>query len=539
MKQIWHWIADNLRLGRREQISFGLDWGTHSAKFVGLKRVGSKMELTHCLMMDLPEYTSPRQIEPIVRNRLEKIAFHGGKLNISLPIMGKVQIGKARPSLWSRVIGRVKKGHGDENTMRETRLAEIQIEERIVRQEWLPRASAHPQGNRLFLEGHAMGALLQNSGPEPVVVLNLGNSHSYLSVFLAGEPVYFSAVDFSLSGLLEGISRGDKDLRRKASIALRSLELTVQGGRLTWVKPNALIDLVPLVQEELKKLAAEIREVFARVAEETGSPVKKVFLAGGGSLFPWVRRYLRVSLGVPVAIMRPLSALLEGDRSANSNRLRAVEPVFAEAVALALSGLQKEPRRGEELSGALRSLRPNIPGVERPVRRAALGFVMAVLLLHLGVARQLDRDFQKAEKFQLLSRDLRTEVQALKNLIRFTEVQNVGKRPVPLREQGPPLSQVLEAVGETIPPGAWLTSTQVIPAKEVKEFRRRRRKLPPGSQVLVLHGKAVSGNYVNDFYNRLYQRGIFSKLLLTRDDAEDELSGTLSFVIRALLQGNS
>jgi len=528
----WRQLGEKVGLRKRQRISFGLDWGSHSAKFIGLKQVGVRLELTHCLLLDLPDYASPRQIEPIIQNRLEKIRFHGGKLTIALPLRGKLALSSSdgeRSSGWRvhlrRIFDRSRRKTGEQP------VAEIRLEEKTVRQEWLPRATIRPQDNRLELEGQALGLLLKGQTGRCTAVLNVGKSHSTLSVFSGGEPVHFATLKFSTDHLIDTLAGSEPELRRKVAAYLRSATISTVDGRLQWTQAHGFVDLVPALQGELKSFVDELQQELT--SARYPQAVQKLYLAGGGALFPWLSPYLRQVLKIPVQVLRPLSGLLEEDRSSKSAKLRQIEPVFAEAVSLALSGLIAEKRRQADVSGALRWLRPVARKPAQRFRLLTLAILLAVLVAHLGLSWQFDRAFQQNQKNALLLSDLQTEAAALGNLVRFAELR--GHQKSPLR-RGQSFAAVLQMIGETVSPGTWLTSLEIIPARQVKELRLRGRRFRKNEQALVLHGKAVSGNYVNDFYNRLFQSGYFEQILLKRDDSVEDLSGTISYVILARLR---
>ena len=526
----WKRIGEKIGLRRRQQISFGLDWGTHSAKFVGLKRVGTRLELTHCLLLDLPDYASSRQIEPIIQNRLAKIRLHGGKLTISLPLHGRILFGQTETgrvrglrSLLRRMLTR-KVPPGANGAAG----AEIRLEERAVRQKWLPRASVRPQDNRLALEGQFLGMLLPANPARAAGVLNIGKSHTTLHVFSGGETLFFTALDFSTDGLIAAIAGNDTELSRKVAAYLRSAKLTGNGGRLRWTEAHGFVDLMPVLQNELKSFAKTVRQTLAKA----GVQPETFYLAGGGALFTWMPVFLRQALRVPVKPLRPLSALLQNE---GSDRLRQIEPVFAEAVSLALAGMLEEKDPSREIARSLRWLQPVARKSAQKFRLAALAFAFAVLLGHLAVTGRFDHVFQETQKNRLLLSDLQTEAASLSNLVRFADLR--GKK-LRLPQQGQNLSAVLQVIGETVSPGTWLTSLEVVPARKVKELRFRRGRKKDRDQAIVLHGKAVSGNYVNDFYNRLYQSGYFQQILLKRDDSVTDLSGTISYIILARIRRN-
>ncbi len=517
-----------------------MDWGTHSAKLVGIRKVGSKIELTHCLLFDLPGYASPRQIQPIIQNRLKKINFHGGRLTVGLPATGVTEIRSESTSKWREIWQKIRAFLGmrsDAETWTE-QVNTLRVDEQFIRQEWMPRASLDAGTLRLELEGHSLPLIPSGRG-KTKVFLSIGHAHSYLTISQGKEVLEFKALSFSLQELSRTVAGTDTEAQQRVFSYLRSLQLTEKAGELRWRIPAdqpQIPNLHENLERELKILSKEIIMVLSQVKEQKGLEIEGLCLSGGGALYSWMRIYLSWKLRMPVKPLRPLSSLIGTDGAFSSKKLRAIEPIFAEATALALSGLEPGRRKHLELSSALSWLVPREWGAVGKIRRYALIGVLLILMGYLSGYFYFDRLYQRSETVRLQLQDLSNHYQALQTLI---QVDHEKKKKSGFLDEKGRYSSVLRIIGEAIPPGTWLTDLELVPVSRVKDLRIRRKRIAGGKVAFILRGKAVSGNYISEFYNRLYQSGYFSQLVLKRADDVVDISETVSFVLLARARDGS
>lgn|GEM_PF-5896483 len=519
------------------KLSFGLDWGSHCVKFVGIKKVGSNIELTHCVMFDIPKHASLRHIEPIIRRRLEKIRFYGGRVTVVLPATdvrprkngGGTLREKGRKYL-NRIFRFWQKEEGE--------MPDYEVSEDVVRKEWVPRARVVGRAVRAELEGFPFSLLARSGADEMVAFLEIGQRHGVLVVVKGREVVHHQPLPLAMEDLIPAEYRNDPGAESKVLEFLRSIEVRIHDRRVRFVYSSNQEDLdVDAVRHHLKIFFRKLERFLLEVRNRKGAgellTFRKLYLAGGGALFPWLPSLLARKLAVPVEILRPITGVIHSAKGFNSGRLQYVEPLFAEAMAAALSGLEGPKRKGFDIGPQLKWFLPWNWHFARGFRKTALSLAMLSLLAFLGLSARYNHLAQEDARLRLLVEDYRTEIRGVKQLLRFSLAGLPSERWKPKIPGSERISPVLAAISESIPVGAWIDRMDYVPAGSIREFRLRRMRTAPGKMAVRIHGRAISENYISEFYNSLYQSGYFTQLILKRPDGNPEIAETLPFLILA------
>jgi len=237
--------------------------------------------------------------------------------------------------------------------------------------------------------------------------------------------------------------------------------------------------------------------------------------------------------------VQPFSRMVKIGADFNLGKLQRVEPLFAQAVALALAGAQRQdqPAANHDLSPKLRWLMPGIDSQVKKFRRVALGFSLLILLFTALTSLQLERKQQEYWTLNSKRQDLQQRIYLHQN----STLLNSWLMSTPqqlLNTQMPRASQILQVVGEIIPTGAWITQVQILPSDQIVEFKAIPKMPKVSVPVLIIEGRAVSSNFVGEFFNRLNDSGYFTQIILKRQDSRIDLSNSVGYSILAQI-GNS
>lgn len=120
-------------------------------------------------------------------------------------------------------------------------------------------------------------------------------------------------------------------------------ELDVSAEEAVDLKHRAGFDAPGQAGHAIKRRADrfldEIRGSLDYYRTQGGAQLTQVLLCGGGSLLLGLAERMEAELRLPVAVGSPLSGLDVGDTALDAAQLRAVEPMLATSIGLALGGL--------------------------------------------------------------------------------------------------------------------------------------------------------------------------------------------------------
>jgi len=167
--------------------------------------------------------------------------------------------------------------------------------------------------------------LKNNNSPKvkTVALLNIGASYTNLNILEDGIPLL--SRDLSIAG--NNFTQKISDIFAIDLKAAEILKINPDKERLTQIMQAA--------ESVLSGLATEIRVSFDYYESQNASSVSKIFLSGGGSLFPGLKDILANLLGIEVEYWDPMKQVAIAE-NVDAAKLKALAPQLAIAVGSAL-----------------------------------------------------------------------------------------------------------------------------------------------------------------------------------------------------------
>ncbi|MFZ2602468.1 MAG: type IV pilus assembly protein PilM [Candidatus Omnitrophota bacterium] len=159
--------------------------------------------------------------------------------------------------------------------------------------------------------------------PKTVSLLNIGSTFSSLNILDDGMPVLSRDIDIAGNGFTKKIAE--------------TLSLDFKNAEELKVNPDQdrISKVTKAVESTMSALASEIRVSFDYYESQSASVVSKIFVSGGGSLFPGLKDSLKVLLGIEVDYWDPLGQIgIAGH--IDSEKLKQISSQLAVAVGLSL-----------------------------------------------------------------------------------------------------------------------------------------------------------------------------------------------------------
>ena len=517
-----------------KNLSFGLDWGSHSVKLIGLRILAAGFELTHCLHIELPAFASPTHIVRMIQNRLQRINFHGAKVTVCLP-SGEVKI--------SRPVGSSKSGFlspiRERLSKRRQRLRLYTSEDYIVK-EWVPRTRTLPFCNRAELDCFSLPLMDKAaSNREAHLYLSIGFKNSQFVLTAGGEVLDRHTLDFTLTSMLPDWLHRRNAKQELILNHLKSAEIEYVHGQWIWNSLSHFEGMEQVcrhVEERLKMLAEKLRKPVLDFRRTYEAHIKRITVVGGGGLYAWIRNYLSQELDLPVENASMLSGLDKGKVEFDLTKLREMEPIFAQAIALALAGSQAKQRGSLNLKRRTRNISSPQSKIGQRLRQVALAASFLALVAYYFVSLDYSKKLEEVQSRALINNEFRQQLRALENLHRFNLrlSQNEGNR-IP-QEDYTRISSILRVIREAIPVGTWIVDIQVVPESGLKQGKSRRAIRGSSGHALIIEGRGVAGNYVSEFFSKLFQSGYFSQMTLQRNEARKENSEIISYKLEAAIK---
>lgn len=163
------------------------------------------------------------------------------------------------------------------------------------------------------------------SKQKTVALLDVGATFSNLSILEEGMPLL--SRDLNIAG---------NSFSQKVSDALG---LDLKAAETLKIAPDneRMAKIAQAMEGILSSLATEIRVSFDYYESQSASSVSKIYLSGGGSLFPGLKDVLANNLGIEVEFWDPLKEI-EVPVNIDSAKIKAQSAQFAVAIGLALRG---------------------------------------------------------------------------------------------------------------------------------------------------------------------------------------------------------
>ena len=156
-----------------------------------------------------------------------------------------------------------------------------------------------------------------------VALLNIGSTFSNLNILEEGVPLL--SRDLNIAG---------NNFTQKVS-DIFAIDLKTAENLKVSPDKERLPKIIQAAENVLSGLATEIRVSFDYYESQSASSVGKIYLSGGGSLFPGLKEMLANLLGIEVDYWDPLKEI-NIPSSIDSSKLKSQATQFAVAIGLAL-----------------------------------------------------------------------------------------------------------------------------------------------------------------------------------------------------------
>jgi type IV pilus assembly protein PilM len=469
--------------------SIGLDIGTHSIKFVKLKRKGGSCELLSygvapvSRLKSLPTEQQPVEISNMLRGLLkgEKTSVHmvtavsGSEViikSIDIPRVPKAQFLPAL--LWAG------KKHLqiplEETNFDYKILGEIQ-DKQIIKNEVMIVAGQKGLINNLIglfdksglkVDGisvpcFALWNLLKftRSDLRTIAWIDIGAKSTTIAIFqnnilrfsreilTAGDSINESIK--SLRSLSDEETFSDEEAERLK----KECDISTQDGR-----PEVVISIPPVVV----RLIREIGRSFSSYQQShTGSSIERVYLSGGTARLKGLPEMMQEGLGVDVEVIKPFENVKIGLSPMETARLRESGPIFSVAAGLAL-----ETGEGINLLPTETKKQRTVARLVPIVRIAALSLVAILCLLYWSASVQV-KDHRKLlniwTNVQEITRSILHSQQIKERTDRFRRMKKTLER-LERREIIDPV--ILKEITNIVPKSIALKSLSVTPPEESK-----------------------------------------------------------------------
>ncbi len=527
---------------------FGVDWGHHYVKVVGLQKKGRTLALTHCQLFIVPEGGVTQDFKNRVFSGIQKggqkgqifwAGIDGAEINaryVKLPEMPKSEFQKA--AVWEvkdqlyfpleeAFLQVIPFGILENDAIKRRHGMVFSFHRPFVHQKLglfeefplkLKGIVLNPQAARLSISE-------KQAQKENVLVLLVGSKRTHIAIF-QGQTIYFMReLDVGGQTITDEIVSYENVTRKKAELLKKRLILEPDGLDIRYAREIQDPDfLYQTIRMPLEKMVDEIRLSLQFYASQVHASVDAIYLAGGGSLLRGLDKYIQAKLGLPVSKIDPFADVNIDPALFEENKIRPLGPIFASAVGLARAA-----------AGAAGDVAPNVLSVVKAeeqsrqkqgvlMRVSSLSALMIVLLAALFFSFKTNQI--RAQKIVVDKRleNVRYRLSFIKDLEKKTGKMSARFRDL-LAEKGqqPRWSLIFQVLSENIPEQAWVTKLEIRP---VKRSRRSKRAGNGGTAwQMVLFGRAYSGSAIREFYNRLQQQIVFNQVSLNSIVLDEKAEG--------------
>ncbi len=514
--------------GKHRDLSFGLDWGTHSVKLIGLRKLESKYELTHILFFELPIFSSAKNLTKMIQYRLKKINFYGAKITVGLP-SEMVMMNPTNKSMLSKILNYIRKKKQLECNL-DIQKYNLDVTEEFVKNEWSPRKALKGFPKRLEIENLTIPLLQNSSKEEYSLFLNIGYKKSQLIFSLGQNILELKTLRFSLKSIIP--QNINQHTRKRIFDFLKSDQISYENNK--WIcKDDAYIigsgNILIGIQENLREFKNELKEIVLILRNQYDVQISQIKILGGGGLYNWLKEFISQNMNLQIQNVNPLTQFSMGKAKTNFDHLHDIKPIFAQAIALAMAGTQSKQRKKLNLIRSIPESTSTDKPVMRRVRLIGLSTAFTLLLVFVLTAYNYNQKFQEFLRLSEQKKEIESNLSSFRKLNNYNFLlTNKQKKEIP-RTTFRKLSPIFTLISEQIPRGIWVTEIKVV-RKENSKRKSKRQKEPIS---IIIEGKGVSGNYITEFFNKLSATGYFSQLLLKNIDEDHSTSDLISYKLIA------
>ncbi len=528
---------------------FGVDWGHHYIKVVGLQKKGRTLALTHCQLFIVPNEGPTQAFKNRVFSGIQKggqkgqafwAGIDGAEINaryVKLPEMPKSEFQKA--AIWEAkdqlyfpleeaFLKVVPFGLLENDALKRRHGMVFSFHKPFVNEKLalfdefplkLKGILLNPQAARLAISKKQMGQ-------KNILVLLVGSRRTHIAIFRDSSIYFMRELDTGGQVITDEIVSYENVTPQKAEILKKRLILESNSLDIRYAREIQDPDfLYQAIRMPLEKMVDEIRLSLQFYASQVHASVEGIYLAGGGSLLRGLDKYIEKKLGLPVRKIDPFSDVSIDPALFEENKIRPLGPIFASAVGLARAA-----------AGTAGEITPNVLTVVKAeeqnrqkqgilMRVSSLSALMVVLLAALFFSFKTNQI--NAQKIVVDKRleNVRYRLSFIKDLEKKTGQMSAKFREL-LAEKGqqPRWSLIFQALSKNIPEDAWITKLEIRP---VKRSRRRGQAREAGtSWQMTFSGRAYSGSAIREFYNRLQQQSAFSQVSLNSIVLDEKTEGS-------------
>jgi type IV pilus assembly protein PilM len=165
---------------------------------------------------------------------------------------------------------------------------------------------------------------------ENVALINMGASAMNINILKGGESVFTR--DIQVGGNLF-----NEEIQKRLGLSSEDAETAKLGEDVEDVDPGSVAEIVADSAENLAQEVQRSLDFFS--ATSADEKIQKLFIAGGVSKTPQVRKALETRLSLPVEVIDPFRQVVVNEKDFDPEYIHTVGPLFPVAVGLAMRRL--------------------------------------------------------------------------------------------------------------------------------------------------------------------------------------------------------
>jgi len=546
---------------------FGIDWGHHSVKVVGLQKRGSKFKLTHCALFGVPSEEKNASVEEKIVQKIQ--TWHGGDAaivvgvggndviarHVKLPDMPEGEFRKAAlwevrdqlyfgvedAILWADYFGRITEG-----AIKKTHGVVYAVRRSAVLARLRRHQKSDLQAKMIVLSADADRLSRHSSTKEPVLLLNIGHSRTQISIIRQKKVIFLRDMNFGTGQIRAEISSNLGISAREAESVMKRIILQTDGVRIpdSSYSKQDLEFLFQFIEIALEPLVDEIQLSLQFFLSQIHESVTKIGLLGGGALINGFESYLEEKIGLSAEINNPFQSIEMDENDFDREVLNKIAPLFSTAVGLARSRLVSNNKTFDILE-IIKQKEKTERKKSAIFRITSLSTVLFTLIFGLLFSYKTTALQNKKIILDAKYKIIQHRLKFLKELEEKNGLLSSKFRTLlEVKGEQPRWSIILKSLGRSLPEGTWIADFEGVLIEETEDVDMESDN-PEGGMAtahwrLNLKGKSFSGANVRIFYNQLQQMPYFSDVTITRiaRSEEEQTDNLLEFEINCQMVEN-
>ncbi|MBU2590784.1 MAG: type IV pilus assembly protein PilM [Nitrospinota bacterium] len=345
--------------------TIGLDIGSHSIKFVVLKKSGKSMSLVDLGHVPLKNRSivdssieDPEAVIEAIENLFSVAKLKKGEVVASLSgpslVIKKISLPKMPPEELEEVIqseaeqhipfdindvnidfqpigDRVVQGDGDdEEEIITTDVLLVAVRQELVEERRQVILDAGFIPIIFDLDVFALENLLEHNlggfGEQVVAIVNMGASFTNVNIIADGV----TEVTRAIPGAGNKINY---DIQKEFNVAWEKAEELKKGISLGNISEKKVVEVII---NSLEGVCYDINRMFRDFIDNSGRNIDKVYFSGGCANIVGIEDLIRNNLGISTEIIDPFAKINVDNKKFDPDYIRQVAPIFAVAAGLAL-----------------------------------------------------------------------------------------------------------------------------------------------------------------------------------------------------------